>query len=90
MVPIDKPNNLPAAVEYWRAIGQAVDLPFYIYWMASTADKAVTPKQVQLREQQQKKEMMRWERNAACPHIVNDGIWLLPSSLSSHLVVEVY
>lgn len=46
VVPIDKPNNLPAAVEYWKAIGEAVDLPFYIYWMANTADKAVTPEQV--------------------------------------------
>ena len=45
-MPIDKPNNLPAAVEYWKQIGEAVDLPFYIYWMANTADKAVTPEQV--------------------------------------------
>ena len=33
----------PALEDSWKQIGEAVDLPFYIYWMANTADKAVTP-----------------------------------------------
>jgi dihydrodipicolinate synthase/N-acetylneuraminate lyase len=36
-VPKDKPKDLEAAVEYFTALGGATALPFYIYWIASTA-----------------------------------------------------
>lgn len=37
VVPLDAPNNLEAAVAFWRGIGGATDLPLYIYWIAATA-----------------------------------------------------
>lgn len=42
VVPVDKPNNLDAAVEFWTKIGQATSLPLYVYWIAKTADKSAT------------------------------------------------
>lgn len=42
VAPVDRPNDLAAAVEHYAAIGAATDLPFYIYWLAATADRAVT------------------------------------------------
>ena len=34
VAPIDRPNDLEAAVAHYAAIGAASDLPFYIYWLA--------------------------------------------------------
>ena len=42
VAPVDRPNDLDAAVEHYAAIGAATDLPFYIYWLAATADRAAT------------------------------------------------
>ena len=42
VAPIDKPNDLDAAVTHYRAIGEATELPFYVYWLHGEADKAVT------------------------------------------------
>ncbi len=42
VAPIDTPNDLPAAIEHYSAIGAATDLPFYVYWLARTADSSVT------------------------------------------------
>ncbi|EGD72533.1 hypothetical protein PTSG_00556 [Salpingoeca rosetta] len=42
VVPVDKPNDLGAAVEYWTQIGQATSLPLYVYWIAKTADRTAT------------------------------------------------
>eukprot|EP00049_Salpingoeca_infusionum_P012078 m.214255 g.214255 ORF g.214255 m.214255 type:complete len:310 (-) comp15100_c4_seq2:337-1266(-) len=39
VVPIDKPNDLDAAVTFWKALGEATSLPLYVYWIANTADK---------------------------------------------------
>lgn len=41
VVPVDKPNNLPAAAEFFSGIGAATDLPFYVYWVAANADTSV-------------------------------------------------
>ena len=43
VAPVDHPNDLSAAVEHYAAIGAATDLPFYVYWLANTADRTVTP-----------------------------------------------
>lgn len=45
VAPVDLPNDLEAAVEHYSAIGAATDLPFYVYWLAATADKRVTADQ---------------------------------------------
>jgi dihydrodipicolinate synthase/N-acetylneuraminate lyase len=41
VVPTDKPNNLPAAVEYFTKIGEAAEIPFYVYWVGQNVDKSV-------------------------------------------------
>jgi len=45
VVPLDKPNNLAAAAEYFAAVGAATDLPFYVYWVAANADTSVDASQ---------------------------------------------
>ena len=45
VAPVDQPNDLEAAVAHYAAIGAATDLPFYVYWLAPTADKSVTASQ---------------------------------------------
>ena len=45
VAPVDQPNDLQAAVAHYAAIGAATDLPFYVYWLAHTADKNVTAEQ---------------------------------------------
>jgi len=42
VAPVDRPNDLAAAVEHYAAIGAATDLPFYVYWIAAAADRAAT------------------------------------------------
>ena len=42
VAPVDRPNDLEAAVAHYAAIGAATDLPFYIYWLAHTADQRVS------------------------------------------------
>ncbi len=42
VAPVDRPNDLAAAVEHYAAIGAATDLPFYVYWIAATADRSIT------------------------------------------------
>jgi N-acetylneuraminate lyase len=42
VAPADRPNDLAAAVTHYTAIGGASDLPFYVYWLASDADRSVT------------------------------------------------
>lgn len=43
VVPPDAPGNIDAAVEYWTKIAGATKLPFYLYWIAATADQDTTP-----------------------------------------------
>ena len=45
VAPVDRPNDLAAAVEHYAAIGAASDLPFYVYWLANAADQSVTAAQ---------------------------------------------
>ena len=45
VAPVDQPNDLQAAIEHYAAIGAATDLPFYVYWLAATADQAITAPQ---------------------------------------------
>jgi len=45
VAPIDAPRNLPAAAEHYSAIGAASELPFYVYWVAASADQEVTAEQ---------------------------------------------
>ena len=45
VAPVDRVNDLGAAVSHYAAIGAATDLPFYVYWLAQTADKNVTAEQ---------------------------------------------
>jgi len=45
VAPIEAPKNLPAAAEHYSAIGAATELPFYVYWVAASADQAVTAEQ---------------------------------------------
>ncbi len=42
VAPVDRPNDLDAAVKHYAAIGSATDLPFYVYWLMGEADKRVT------------------------------------------------
>jgi N-acetylneuraminate lyase len=42
VAPIDAPNNLQAAVAHYRAIGEATQLPFYVYWLQGEADTSAT------------------------------------------------
>ena len=42
VAPIDRPNDLSAAVQHYTAIGGATSLPFYVYWLAHTADRNIT------------------------------------------------
>ncbi len=45
VAPVDTPNDLDAAVAHYSAIGGATDLPFYVYWLARTADQSVSAEQ---------------------------------------------
>ena len=45
VAPVDRSNDLEAAVAHYAAIGAATDLPFYVYWIAQTADQRVTAEQ---------------------------------------------
>ncbi len=45
VAPIDQPNNLQAAVQHYAAIGAASDKPFYVYWIAQTADGSIAAEQ---------------------------------------------
>jgi len=45
VAPEDRPNDLSAAVEHYAAIGAATDLPFYVYWLAQTADRSIVADQ---------------------------------------------
>ena len=45
VAPVDHPNDLDAAREHYAAIGAATNLPFYVYWVARTADRTVTAEQ---------------------------------------------
>ena len=42
VAPIDRPNDLDAAIVHYRAIGEATELPFYVYWLQGEADKTAT------------------------------------------------
>lgn len=42
VAPADRPQDLAAAVDHYRAIGAATQLPFYVYWLAGEADRTVT------------------------------------------------
>ena len=42
VAPADRPNDLAAAVKHYTAIGEASDLPFYVYWLASDADRSIS------------------------------------------------
>ena len=42
VAPVDAPNDLDAAVAHYRAIGEATELPFYVYWLQGEADKRAT------------------------------------------------
>jgi N-acetylneuraminate lyase len=42
VAPVDAPNDLPAAVAHYRAIGEATELPFYVYWLQGEADRNAT------------------------------------------------
>ena len=42
VAPVDRPNDLEAAVAHYTAIGAASDLPFYIYWLAASAEQGIT------------------------------------------------
>jgi dihydrodipicolinate synthase/N-acetylneuraminate lyase len=41
VVPTDKPNDLAAAVEYFVGVGEAAEIPFYVYWVGQNIDSAV-------------------------------------------------
>lgn len=45
VAPQDHPNDLQAAVQHYAAIGAATDKPFYVYWIAQTADRTITAEQ---------------------------------------------
>jgi len=45
VAPVDRPGDLQAAVSHYAAIGAAADRPFYVYWLAPTADKTITAEQ---------------------------------------------
>ncbi len=42
VAPADHPNDLDAAIEHYKQIGSASDLPFYVYWLMGEADRRVT------------------------------------------------
>ncbi|HJP29504.1 MAG TPA: dihydrodipicolinate synthase family protein [Candidatus Latescibacteria bacterium] len=42
VAPVDRPNDLDAAVAHYRAIGEATELPFYVYWLQGEADRKAT------------------------------------------------
>ena len=42
VAPVDAPGDLDAAVKHYAAIGGAAELPFYVYWVASSAARRVT------------------------------------------------
>ncbi len=42
VAPVDRPNDLDAAVEHYAAIGATTEFPFYVYWLMGEADKRVT------------------------------------------------
>ena len=46
VAPPSQPGQFDAAIAYWKSIGSACSLPFYVYWIAATADKSVTPQKV--------------------------------------------
>ena len=45
VAPIETPGDLHSAVEHYAAIGAASNLPFYVYWLASSADPKATAEQ---------------------------------------------
>ncbi len=45
VAPVDRANDLEAAVEHYAAIGAATDKPFYVYWLAGTADRSISAEQ---------------------------------------------
>ena len=44
IAPIDRPNNLEAAVRHYTAIGGASEVPFYVYWLARDVESQITAK----------------------------------------------
>jgi dihydrodipicolinate synthase/N-acetylneuraminate lyase len=46
VAPPSSPGDFSAALEYWTKIGAASPLPFYVYWIAATADRSITPEKV--------------------------------------------
>lgn len=42
VVPVDAPNDMKAAVEYFKGVGEATDLPFYVYWFAQNMEKSIS------------------------------------------------
>ncbi len=45
VAPVDRPNDLEAAVAHYAAIGAATNLPFYVYWIERTAARGVSAEQ---------------------------------------------
>jgi dihydrodipicolinate synthase/N-acetylneuraminate lyase len=45
VAPLERANDLEAAVEHYAAIGAATDKPFYVYWIAGTADCTISAEQ---------------------------------------------
>lgn len=76
VVPPEAPGNVDAAVEYWTKIAGASKLPFYIYWIAATADQDTAPEAVRI-------VARPWAQGACSPtsHRTATGFWpgrLLP------------
>ncbi|MBB28516.1 MAG: hypothetical protein CME25_06405 [Gemmatimonadetes bacterium] len=42
IAPIDAPNDFEAALTHYSAIGEATDLPFYVYWFPSSGSTDMT------------------------------------------------
>jgi N-acetylneuraminate lyase len=42
IAPIDAPDDFDAALDHYSAIGEATDLPFYVYWFPSSGDRSMT------------------------------------------------
>lgn len=42
VAPVERPNDLAAAVDHYAAIGGASKLPFYVYWLMGEADQRIT------------------------------------------------
>lgn len=41
--PLDKASDTESVIDYYREVGKAGDLPFYVYWRADMASKDLTP-----------------------------------------------